>query len=236
MTIAYSSIASKVNEDTNGDGGAGSNTITIDKPSGVVDDDLMIAFIGAEGTTNAFSLSGWTSITTASVGANELNTTALFRVASSEGANYTFIQTSSGENDAQGGAILRFTGDSFGAGASNIVSQGGTESSEVTSHTWDTGLTVDTTTSILVMGMFGIGNQATWSTQAITNDDPTWTERLDSVIDAAVVDGGICVATAPVSAASATGGWSATSSATVKSGSILLSIDEDAFRPSGAFI
>ena len=77
------------------------------------------------------------------------------------------------------------------------------------------------------MGIFGKDAQTTWSAAAITNDNPTWTERLDSVINAAEVDGGILVATAPASAATATGNWTATSSGTVTSGSVLLSLEED---------
>lgn len=67
-------------------------SISVSKPTGTVDGDVMIAFCGGTPSTPA----GWTLLGSADSGSNSLRTVRVFRkVASSEGSSYTFsIQSS----------------------------------------------------------------------------------------------------------------------------------------------
>jgi hypothetical protein len=75
------------------------NSVVVNKPTGTVDGDVMLAvFCHATGTTDV-SLSapaGWTMIGTAGVN-GDLNGKAWYHVASSEGASYTFTSTTSND-------------------------------------------------------------------------------------------------------------------------------------------
>lgn len=78
---------------------ATANSVVVNKPTGTVDGDVMIAvFNHATGTTDMAltAPAGWTVIGTAGIN-GDLNGKAWYKVASSEGASYTF--TSSTSND-----------------------------------------------------------------------------------------------------------------------------------------
>lgn len=67
-------------------------SISVNKPTGTVDGDVMIAFCGGSPSTP----SGWTLLGSADSGTNSLRTVKVFRkVASSEGSSYTFSISSS---------------------------------------------------------------------------------------------------------------------------------------------
>lgn len=67
-------------------------SITVNKPTGTADGDVMIAICGGTPSTP----SGWTLLGSADSGTNSLRTVKVFRkVASSEGSSYTFSITSS---------------------------------------------------------------------------------------------------------------------------------------------
>jgi hypothetical protein len=71
-----------------------STDLTINKPTGTVENDLMVAFIQAS-NNNTWSLSGWTSVS------SDNGQAILYRVAgASEGSSYTFVQSLS--NTSQG--------------------------------------------------------------------------------------------------------------------------------------
>lgn len=90
--------------------------ITINKPTGTVENDLMVVLLVAGNTTNTFSLSGWTSILT------NAGTTILYRVAgASEGASYTFVQSAS--NTSQG-VIATFRYCSYDTIGTAVTGQG----------------------------------------------------------------------------------------------------------------
>jgi hypothetical protein len=78
---------------------AAANSVVVNKPTGTVDGDLMLAiFCHATGTTDVSlaAPAGWTMIGSAGVN-GDLNGKAWYHVAASEGASYTF--TSSTSND-----------------------------------------------------------------------------------------------------------------------------------------
>jgi hypothetical protein len=67
-------------------------SISVSKPTGTTDGDVMIAFCGGSPSTP----SGWTLLGSANSGTNSLRTVRLFRkVASGEGSSYTFSISSS---------------------------------------------------------------------------------------------------------------------------------------------
>ena len=76
-------------------------SLTITKPAGTIDGDMMICFLSADGTLNLTLLSGWTAIDSAD--ANGIKSWSLYKEASSEGADYTWVF--SGSNNIAGHII-----------------------------------------------------------------------------------------------------------------------------------
>jgi hypothetical protein len=73
------------------------NSVVVNKPTGTVNGDLMLAvFLHATGTTdvNLSAPAGWTMIGTAGIN-GDLNGKAWYKVAASEGASYTFTSSPS---------------------------------------------------------------------------------------------------------------------------------------------
>lgn len=95
--------------------GATNNTSTclILKPTGTVDDDLMIAFIQA-GNVTISAPAGWTQLNIKQSATTNLTSTVFYRKAASEGANYTFTD-SSGDTTPLQGAIATFRGQDLSA-------------------------------------------------------------------------------------------------------------------------
>ncbi len=94
MTIAYRSHTVQNN--------SGSGTITINKPSGVVDNDLLIAFFSEDSDTPRITATGWTAFSGTGIGTNGtvvVGTSAVlqcfYKVASSEGASWNFTPSAS---------------------------------------------------------------------------------------------------------------------------------------------
>lgn len=203
----------------------GTDTLTINKPTGTLEGDMLIAILGINGTaaTN-YALSGWTSLANANDGSN-YGIKILWKIAgASEGASYGF--TIAGiANNGMVGAIICVSSDEFG-GAGNITVSTDVNVSATTTHTFTPGITPPSTNSLLIHGAFGRG-LCTFSTYAITNNNPTWTEREDLQINA-TDDSSLGVATATPSAASATGDWTLTLSSSLEAVGFLLSVQESA--------
>jgi hypothetical protein len=94
---------------------AASTGVTITKPSGLVDTDVLYAFISKSSfaDSNNFTCSGWTSLLAAGTTTeNDRHITILRKVitsASGEPANYTFV-TTSGTTVGMAGLIVRVSG------------------------------------------------------------------------------------------------------------------------------
>lgn len=104
MAIAFSTFAST-------DNAAPGTSIVINKPTGVVNGDLMFAVISFTSGSETISSApaGWTLIqATSSGGANQISLSTYYRIASGEGASYTWNYTGSGINNC--GFIIRITG------------------------------------------------------------------------------------------------------------------------------
>lgn len=94
MAIAYRSHTVQNN--------SGSGTITINKPSGVVDNDLLIAFFSEDSDTPRITATGWTAFSGTGIGASGeivVGTSEVlqcfYKVASSEGASWNFTPSAS---------------------------------------------------------------------------------------------------------------------------------------------
>ena len=165
---------------------------TITKPTGVADGDVMIMMfiIGAAGTPPTPTLpAGWTVIqgpTTQSAGGFQVTRRLAWKVASSEGADYT-VTHSAGSSQ---GAIVAVQN----ASSASIVSSnnGGTGST-----TTATGITPSVDQSLII---FMAHNWVLYGTGLVpTGDTPVFTERLDSATSI------IYVATGVLGTAAATG-------------------------------
>ena len=213
MATAFESIASATVE-------AGS-TITITKPSGVVSGDLMIAIIGAASADTAASLAGWTvSRDTAS---EPFRVTALFRVAGgSEGTDYTFDSAADGQ--AKIGCIVRISGAAFSGAANIVVPDNFSAVGSTATPTYANPIT-QATSGILLYGALAYA-QVTTTDQAITNDNPTWTERLDLQYNA-TEDVSLSLATATATADSSTGNQTLTLSGAAQSMGFIISVKEN---------
>jgi len=156
---------------TSATSGNGSNTITINKPSGVVSGDIMIAAISKSATSNNSTLNGWTVIDGRRQDQGQRYTTILYRIADgTEGPNFSF---SKGTNNATTvGSIIAFSG--VNQTTPFDVAPGTLSTDEGTTATVNGINTVTNGTAIIFIG--GAKNGG-WSNWAITN--PTLTEIMD---------------------------------------------------------
>jgi hypothetical protein len=140
-----------------------SNTaIVIQKPSGTVQGNLLIAAVATDGSTTFSLPSGWTEINQGNSG-SQVTLGVWYKIAgSSEPANYTF--TWSGGNEQAYGWIMQFTGnDTNPATVINNVSTPGQSSGTATPSSPAVNTTVDNCI-ILRLGAFDDSD--------ITVDDP----------------------------------------------------------------
>lgn len=154
----------------------GTTSIVITKPSGVVDGDLMIAQIWDNlNFTNDYTTTppGWTRIQD-SVNDNDANggggMDTFYKVASSEGASYTWSKASDGNYI---GKIVRIDGQS--TTPLNTSSKG----EDNTSDTTAVGTAITPTGYSLLLMFVGNSSTATTSGYSIATSDPGWTEAYD---------------------------------------------------------
>ena len=81
-------------------------TVVVNKPSGTVENDLLVAFVATDGIEDIYSPSGWTGI--AHVESDACSLASYYKVAtSSEPSDYTFTW---GNSEDCVGSIIRITG------------------------------------------------------------------------------------------------------------------------------
>ena len=205
MAVAYGTIATASLVTT-----GGGDNLTITKPTSTAEGDMLIAIIGAEGNANDPSLSGWTEIFGVADGTSARLTCLAKKAGASEGASYTFT---GGGDSASGhaylGYIMRLTG-TF-SGVVNVTASDTSVETATTNHTFETGIIVATTSDVQIQGMLAYGGLPAQSAYAVTNNNPTWTERADFTEDGTgTQDAGLSAATGTAATAGATGNWSLT--------------------------
>jgi len=199
--------------------------LTINKPTGVVQGDVMIVNIAGIGnnTTDA-SLSGWTLIKGADLAGITLRRASLlYRVAgASEGSSYTF-NLGSGTSNAVG-SIVAFSGvdtssGPFDATPLNISVQGSQQAVAATTTT-----TVSANAAVIMFGMAANGNP-TWSGWSTASPGSL---TLTEIMDFQSTSASVGAAWATKAVAGATGAGAATLSSSERNGGILI-----ALKPSG---
>lgn len=138
-----------------------STSLVINKPTGTTDGDLMIAVMGTNQPSGAFTWTGdtgWTEVVDHGTGPG---LRVAWKIASSEGANYTFTCSLS---TALGGSILTYRNTH----QTVPISVTGTCDRDTTATTGTTltaaGVTVPGNTSILVGAFYVTGTSTTLST------------------------------------------------------------------------
>lgn len=169
----------------------GSATLTLTKPTGTVDGDLLIAVVIVTITGNSTVSavpSGWTLVRSSAYkpATAEAKVDTYYKIASSEGASWDWtINTSTGSN---GGGVLRITGASFVEQSSSAtVANSATPS-------FANGLTPTIANSLLIIAGAAtdvVTNPTTVSSYAIETNNPTWTEAFD-LHDSSKDNSGVC--------------------------------------------
>lgn len=190
------------------------NPLVINKPSGVVDGDLMVMFIFVNlnaGVTSVDTLSGWTLIRSSTAGGAGAPVTikSYYKVASSEGSTYSWSTT--GGSPTWGAVLVRVTGQN----ATPILTSNGagTNGASTTALTFADTVTPTNGFQLIffpVMTQMGSGSGNTISGYTLATSNPTWTEIHDS--ESGVTQMSLAYATRD--AATATGDSSVTSSGT----------------------
>ena len=206
---------------------SGVHTLTITKPTGLATDDFLVAFIGANGTggsgTNQFATpSGWDELL-------DNDDVAIYsKLADSSDAaasNFSWATGDLGSNDlSSAGVLYRVTG-TFVSGTTLFVVDSDSVSSDST-PTYPGGVIPVGASAFLIMGAVTFTAGVTSSAYAVTNNDPTWTERADIDLNGTSFDVTLSSATGSYSAGTTTGDYSLTLSNTVNSRGYILAISD----------
>ncbi len=210
-----------------------SSTLTISKPAGVVQGDIMLVNIATMGTASAASLSGWTVIRTASLSTSPRRyASVLYKIAgASEPASYSFA-TGSGTIGASGG-IVAFSGvdnaNPFDPASGSI------RQTTATTVTANSLTTTRPQTAIVFMGQaVGStgGSTVSWNTGSwqTVNSPGALTELFDN--EESVNHVSVGAAWAVRENLGSTGNGTATLSASVRNGGVLVALRAlDIFAP-----
>ena len=214
---------------------SGSTSFSQNRPTGTTDGDLLVAIVftgndnGTTDLTVSSAPSGWTLVeqtkTTISGGSNNpVNVYTYEKIASSEPSSWTWTLSTSGSQYYYAGSVFRIS-ESSGITASDEDTVDNNDSPSFT-----TGLTPTGANNLFIMATVATdissGGHST-SSYAITTDNPTWTELLDTQSDTTGTTILASVAYATRSESTSTGNWScafSTSSGFADSASQLHSI------------
>lgn len=187
----------------------GTTSATVTKPTGTVDDDIMIAGVGSAAGGVIAAPAGWTQLGTEQVLSG--NRTAFFwKRAASEGASYAFTSAAAVQTVAE---IASFSGRITTGDPTDGVTT--STSASGTSHTVAGFTTTDTDDFV---------NIAATLVAAVTYTAPTnFTERLDA--------NNSCIDTWDAVTAGATGNITTTSSGTTRCGQLFV-----ALKPAGGVV
>lgn len=187
--------------------------LTINKPTGVVEGDVMLVNIAKEnnGTTNP-SLSGWTLIAGAAINGSDIRGAVLYKVAgASEPANYTFA-LGTNTNDAVG-SIVAFSGVDVSGPNPFDVAPGSLSTSTTGASITATGITTTTANAAVIL-FAQSGDNNTFSSWSTTSPG-TLTELYENPFNSSNDDLSVGAAWAIKPSAGATGDGTVTQSASV---------------------
>lgn len=207
-----------------------STSISVNKPAGVVQNDVMIAVIAKEGNTaNATAPAGWTLIAGTNLGGGtNRNGTVFYKVAgAAEGASYSFT-LGSGTNHVAA-TIVAYSGvdvsgpTPFDVAPASSLNLGGSGATTATALS----LTTVTNSAGIVMCTMAAGSNPSWS--AWTTTSPGALTEVADIAEGNGSDGASAgVAWAIKSSAGATGNGTATLSPGERNGAILIALKSTA--------
>lgn len=189
-------------------------TLTISKPSGVVDGDLMIAIIHLYYNNSVITINapaGWTSIRNTNATTNGASIRSYRRVASSEGSSYDWT-ASFANPTAWGGSIIRIT--DFNVTTPILTESGAGATGSTTSLTFADTVTPTAGYQLILFPVMAESATGTMSSYAVATSNPSWTELYDNnSVGSAIMS----MAYATRVESTATGDSSVTCSGTVES-------------------
>lgn len=221
MAIAVQSVSSSNNN------GASITTLLIDKPTGLLLGELMVAFLaGAGGSAATFSLSGWTAYssgTFSTIGTGVAGTVLFKEADSGDVAASDFTFTASSVQTNLEGVIMRITG---GHTTTPFTTSATTGNNTGNNPTFASTITPTKANSLIVQCIAGYNWTSGLSGYAIVTSDPTWTERVDLYDNSKGTKLVFALATGPRVQTTATGNASvtATQDGTGYIGNIILAL------------
>lgn len=210
--------------------GTGGN-VTVVKPTGLAEGDMMIAGVAAEvdgpGSNSWATPSGWTAIASGGSGVSVNNTVfACFGKIATAGdvaaSNFTFEGSGTMNNSL--GVILRMTSDNgFASIASNIAGQGAHFNWHDTHTLTSSGITTKSSSGVLLIFIASekADGDVDFTGYAVTNNNPSWTEQQDLYYEPSGIAINLGVASATYNLQQATGVWQATTTTSEASGAIV---------------
>lgn len=163
--------------------------LSISKPTGLAEGDLMVAIVGMNDSDNtpfdmeALTNGGWTDYVikkSVSGGDQRYGIAVSYKVATSTDASTsTFaFRNNSGESVGMGGVLLRISGHGVTASIQNTSD----DDTFDTTPTYTPGLTPTYANSLLIFcagGTYTVASSTTTSAYAIATSNPSWTEQAD---------------------------------------------------------
>ncbi|MCL9804616.1 GEVED domain-containing protein [Flavobacterium amniphilum] len=226
LGLTNTTVAQITQRGTSTTGNSTNNTLTINKPTGVIQGDIMLVNISQRedsgNNLSTASLAGWTSIVSSDLGSTTRWGNVLYKVAgAAEPANYTF--TLDNDADVTVGSIVAFSGvnnttpiDVTGA---FVTANGGTGLAPTT-------ITTLTNNAAVMMFSMSGGSSVSWSGWSTVTSPGALTELYDNLYNNGD-QASVGAAWAIKATAGNTGNGSVTISTSERRGGILI-----ALRPS----
>jgi hypothetical protein len=203
-------------------GGTLVSTIVVNKPSGVVDGDLMVAFIHTQFNSSAQSLTapaGWTLVRTteSSPGSAGSCIKSYYKIASSEGSDYTWTYVTA-LGAYCGGSILRITDHNA---STPVLTSNGASGGTGTSISSACTVTPTNGNQLILMAFYGrvVSSTTTVSSYAVATSNPSWTELYD--VSSSGTGGSMALAYAARPEDTATGNATLTTSTSISTDSVI---------------
>lgn len=211
MAISYQT-STKVN--------FGASPRVINKPTGTVDNDLLVLImVNSNSAVTVSTPSGWTLIQRFQSSVSNHTINCFYKTASSEGSSYSI--TTPGDNTC--GILLRIDGQEV---SSPYLTANSGELSNSANPSINASITPSITNSLLVMvtSCNIVGSPTGMSNYAITTSNPTWTER-EEIDDATYGNVGVATALRPETTATGNLSFSNGGSSTTDNSAMIMAFE-----------
>jgi hypothetical protein len=145
----------------------------VTKPSGVVDGDFILVAVTTDATHVINTvIDGWTQIGTAQDASTDSTTSIFYKIASSEGASWTFTNLFV-DTEAWSGVVIAYSGVNPTTPLDVAVVQG----SETANTTFSTDAITPTSNNAMIVSIWGV--DASEDYEGTPDSDPACTERAE---------------------------------------------------------